>query len=126
MFMCMLWIMKHWPGRQMLYAVLLLALLVRAIAIFQFPDNSDINRYIWEGEIQLSGYNPYLLAPDAEALKHLRNENWQDINFKNIPAIYWPFAQMLFKAGAAISPTNGFLKQSLFSLIWVRFSCCCL
>ena len=57
----------------MLYAVLLMALLVRAIAIFQFPANSNINSYIWEGQIQLSGYNPYLLAPDAEALKHLGN-----------------------------------------------------
>ena len=113
MFMCMLWIMKHWPGRQMLYAVLLMALLVRAIAIFQFPANSDINRYIWEGQIQLSGYNPYLLAPDAEELKHLRNEIWQNINFKNIPAIYWPFAQMLFKAGAAISPTQWFFETIL-------------
>ncbi|MFH0997259.1 MAG: hypothetical protein V1844_17455 [Pseudomonadota bacterium] len=113
MFICMLWIMKHWPGRQMLYAVLLMALLVRAIAIFQFPANSDINRYIWEGEIQLSGYNPYLLAPDAEELKHLRNEIWQNINFKNIPAIYWPFAQMLFKASAAISPTQCFFETIL-------------
>jgi len=113
MFMSMLWIMKLWPGRQMLVAVLLLALLVRVVAIFQFPENSDINRYVWEGEVQLAGYNPYLLAPEAEALKHLRNENWQDINFKNIPAIYWPFAQMLFKAGAAISPTFWFFKTIL-------------
>ena len=113
MFLCMLWIMKHWPGKQMLFAVLVLALLVRVVAIFQFPENSDINRYVWEGEVQLAGYNPYLLAPEAEGLKHLRNENWQDINFKNIPAIYWPFAQMLFKAGAAISPTYWCFKTIL-------------
>jgi hypothetical protein len=113
MFLSMLWIMKHWPGKQMLFAVLLLALLVRVVAIFQFPENSDINRYVWEGEVQLAGYNPYLLAPEAEGLKHLRNENWQDINFKNIPAIYWPFAQMLFKAGAAISPTYWCFKTIL-------------
>jgi hypothetical protein len=113
MFLSMLWIMKNWPGRQMLFAVLLLAVLIRVVAIFQFPANSDINRYIWEGEIQLSGYNPYLLSPDAEELKQLRNENWQDINFKDIPAIYWPFAQMLFKAGAAISPTQWFFETIL-------------
>ena len=113
MFMSMLWIMEHWPGRQMLAAVLLLALLVRVVAIFQFPTNSDINRYVWEGEIQLAGYNPFLFAPEAEELKHLRNENWQSINFKNIPAIYWPFAQILFKAGAAISPTHWFFKSIL-------------
>ncbi len=113
MFLSMLWIMKHWPGKQMLFAVLLLALLVRMVAIFQFPENSDINRYIWEGEVQLAGFNPYLHAPDADELKPLRNENWQDINFKNIPAIYWPFAQMLFKACAAISPTFWFFKSIL-------------
>ena len=113
MFLSMLWILKHWPGKQMLFAVLLLALIVRVGAIFQFPENSDINRYIWEGEVQLAGYNPYLLAPESEKLKHLRNENWQDINFKHIPAIYWPFAQMVFKAGAAISPTFRFFKTIL-------------
>jgi len=113
MFLCMLWIMRHWPGRRMLYAVLLLALLARVVAIFQFPENSDINRYVWEGEIQIAGYNPFLLAPEAEGLKHLRNENWRDINFKYIPAIYWPFAQILFKAGAAISPTHWFFKSIL-------------
>jgi hypothetical protein len=116
MFLSMLWILKHWPGRQMLVAVLLLALLVRVAAIFQFPENSDINRYIWEGKVQLSGYNPYLLAPDAEELKHLRDELWGDINFKSLSAIYWPFAQVLFKAGAAISPTKEF-----FCVILVLF-----
>ena len=113
MFMSMLWIMKHWHGRHMLAAVLLLALLVRVVAIFQFPENSDLSRYIWEGEIQLAGYNPYMFAPDAEALKHLRNENWQDVNFKHIPAIYWPFAQKLFKLGSAISPSHNFFKTIL-------------
>lgn len=113
MFLSMLWIMRHWPGRRMFYAVLLMALLVRVVAIFQFPENSDINRYVWEGEIQIAGYNPFLLAPEAEGLKHLRNENWLDINFKYIPAIYWPFAQILFKAGAAISPTHWFFKSIL-------------
>jgi GT2 family glycosyltransferase len=113
MFVSMLWIMKHWHGRHMLAAVLLLALLVRVVAVFQFPENSDLSRYVWEGEIQLAGYNPYMLAPEAEALKHLRNENWQDINFKHIPAIYWPFAQTLFKLGAAISPSHNFFKTIL-------------
>ncbi len=115
MFLCMLGIMRYWPGKQMLVFVLLLALLVRVIAVFQFPENSDINRYIWEGEIQIAGYNPYLLAPESETLKHLRNENWQDINFKYIPAIYWPFAQILFKLGAAISPSHNFFKAILLT-----------
>ena len=113
MFLCMLWIMRHWPGKQMLFGVLLLALVVRIGAIYQFPENSDINRYIWEGAVQLSGYNPYLLPPESETLKHLRNENWQDINFKHIPAIYWPFAQILFKLGAAVSPSHNFFKALL-------------
>ena len=113
MFLSMLWIMKHWPGRRMLAAVLLLALLVRVGAICQYPENSDINRYIWEGQIQLSGYNPFLYAPESEKLKHLRNEIWEDVNFKNLSAIYWPFAQLLFKVGAAISPTHWFFKSIL-------------
>ncbi|MDO9109813.1 MAG: glycosyltransferase [Desulfatirhabdiaceae bacterium] len=118
MFICMLWIMKYWSGKKMLAAVLLLSLLVKVAMLIQFPDNSDINRYVWEGEIQLSGYNPFVYAPEAEELKHLRNENWEDINFKSLTAIYWPFAQLLFKACAAISPTRWFFNTilSLFSV----------
>jgi hypothetical protein len=110
MFMSMLLLMHQWPGKQLLNAVLIVAILARITAIFQFPAQSDIHRYIWEGEIQLSGYNPFLLAPDAAELESLRNANWQGINHKNIPAIYWPFAQMLFKAGAIISPSPLFFK----------------
>lgn len=113
MFLSMLWIEKSWTGHRMLLAVLLLAVLVRITAIFQFPENSDINRYVWEGEVQLAGFNPYILPPNSEVLAHLRNENWNDVNFKTIPAIYWPFAQILFRMGAAISPTHYFFKSIL-------------
>lgn len=113
MFFCMLWIMKKWHGKNMMIAVLFLALIVRLFTIIQFPTNSDINRYVWEGEIQLAGYNPFIFSPESKELEHLRNQNWKDINHKSMPAIYLPFAQMLFKAGAAISPTHHFFKMML-------------
>ncbi len=113
MFFSMLWIMKKWHGKNMLIAVLFLALIVRLFTIIQFPTNSDINRYVWEGEIQVAGYNPFIFSPESSKLEHLRNQNWKDINHKSMPAIYLPFAQMLFKAGAAISPTHHFFKIML-------------
>jgi len=105
MFTAMIGLWKLWPQSRSLLPLLVIALIVRGAAVIQFPHGDDIHRYIWEGEIQLQGYNPFTLAPKAKALRHLRNENWKEINHKKLSTIYWPAAQLLFKMCAFISPT---------------------
>lgn len=75
------------------------------LLMLPYPAGDDINRYVWEGEIQNAGFNPFELAPNSYELKHLRNENWKGINHKDIPTIYWPVAQILFRITSAISPS---------------------
>ncbi len=101
----MLGLWKWWPNTFPLWPLLLLALVVRGVAIFQFPHGDDIHRYVWEGKIQLKGYNPYEYAPNAKELKPFRDKNWKGINHKKISTIYWPAAQMIFKFCAYISPS---------------------
>lgn len=86
------------------YIVFITAVVSRLLMLY-YPAGDDINRYIWEGEIQNAGYNPFELAPDSKELIPLRNENWKGINHKHIPTIYWPAAQIIFKFIALISPT---------------------
>jgi hypothetical protein len=70
-----------------------------------FPVSDDTYRYLWEGYIQRFGFDPFVLPPNAPALSHLRTALWDLINHRHIPTIYWPAAQLLFKAVAAVSDT---------------------
>lgn len=84
--------------------IFIIALISRSF-LLSYPAGDDIHRYIWEGEIQNEEFNPFELPPDDEKLVHLRNENWKGINHKDIPTIYWPAAQILFKMIAYVSPS---------------------
>lgn len=108
----MLGLWKWWPETRSIWLLLTLALIVRIGAIFQFPNGDDIHRYIWEGEIQQEGFNPFQYAPKAPELNHLRNENWKGINHKKIPTIYWPFSQLMFKSLIKISSSTYLFKTA--------------
>ncbi len=115
MFLTMIGLWQVVKDSRSFYWIIPIAIVVRILMIFQFPESDDIYRYIWEGQIQLEGFNPYTTAPDAEELLPFRNEIWQDINHKSIPTIYWPFAELLFKFLAWLSPSIIFFK-SIFTL----------
>lgn len=65
--------------------------------------SDDLYRYIWDGRVALSGINPYLHAPAADALAHLRDAQiWPQINHPQIPTVYPPGSQALFQLNAWI------------------------
>ncbi|MDP2309262.1 MAG: hypothetical protein Q8P18_24785 [Pseudomonadota bacterium] len=77
--------------------VVLAALLVRLPLLVVAPTLSDdVWRYVWEGQVWRAGENPFVLAPDAPALAHLRDTVWANVNHRQVPSIYPPFAQLLF------------------------------
>lgn len=79
--------------------------LAARLCFIPFPASDDVNRYQWEGRVQLHGFDPYVSSPDAPELIHLRDTAWEDINHKAIPTIYWPAAQLLFAAVARVGPS---------------------
>ena len=92
------WALKQLPGRWFWVG----AIVPRLVLLTMHPGD-DIWRYIWEGHIQLAGFNPYLLAPNAEVLAPLRFSGWAFINHPDHAAIYPPVTQLGFRALAAIS-----------------------
>jgi hypothetical protein len=78
------------------------ALLTR-LALLAMEPGDDIWRYLWEGGIQLQGFSPYALPPDAAALEGLRTPWWPQINHPDTTAIYPPLAQLLFRLHAAVA-----------------------
>jgi hypothetical protein len=91
------------------------ALLARLAFLFADPVLSDdIFRYVWDGRVGFDGINPYVHAPAAEALAHLRDpELWTNINHPEVPTIYPPAAQMLFWLNAALGGGTTLLRLLL-------------
>lgn len=81
------------------------ALAVRAPLLLCAPTLSDdVWRYVWEGRVWLAGFNPFVHAPDAPALAHLRDAAWASVNHRHVPSVYPPLAQALFVALSAGGP----------------------
>jgi alpha-1,6-mannosyltransferase len=89
------------PARQSVRVFWAAAVILR-LAMWPVLPGDDLWRYRWEGMVQLHGFNPYQLAPDAPALESLRNDDWLKINHRNYAAIYPPLTQAIFAAMAAL------------------------
>ncbi|MEM9150578.1 MAG: hypothetical protein AAGB19_09005, partial [Cyanobacteria bacterium P01_F01_bin.3] len=87
------------------------AIVPRIILLSMYPGD-DIWRYLWEGHIQNLGFNPYLLAPDADVLIPLRFDWWGEINHSHLAGIYPPITQLGFRLLAAMSPSVLLFKSA--------------
>jgi alpha-1,6-mannosyltransferase len=68
--------------------------------------SNDLYRYRWDGRVQLAGYNPYLVHPSDPALAGLRdprNRNEMRMPAVEIPTIYPPLAEILFRETARVA-----------------------
>ena len=83
-------------SRRALLAALGIAVVWRIALVAAPPFNDDVNRYVWEGRIQLHGGNPYLWSdrPQMEKWLPLRDEIFDGINHRHMPAVYPPLFQL--------------------------------
>jgi len=80
-----------------LHGALVLAVAWRVALVFAPPLlSNDVNRYVWEGRVQVHGGNPYAWRdrPDAPRWEGLRDAVWQGLNHKDYPAVYPPLFQL--------------------------------
>lgn len=106
------WVCRRPAGP--LWPLLGLALLFRLTLLVSAPSLSDdIYRYIWDGRVQLAGINPYLHAPEAPAVAHLRDGLYNGINHKGVSTIYPPLAQFFFLLVCALHPGLLAMKGAL-------------
>ncbi|MGF1678172.1 MAG: glycosyltransferase [Candidatus Methylacidiphilales bacterium] len=87
------------------------ALLARLVLLPMVPGD-DIWRYLWEGMIQWHGHCPYTTPPSSVILEGLRTDYWAQINHRDIPAIYPPVVQWIFKWLSAVSQEVWLFKGS--------------
>ncbi len=83
--------------------ILVVAIVLRALLLPLPPTLSDDTlRYVWDGKVVRSGFNPYLLAPEAPELAPLRDDRWQRMPHRQVPTVYPPLALALFSAASAL------------------------
>ena len=96
-----------------LHIVIVFSVLMRGFFLPTEPSLSDdIYRYIWDGQIQQQGINPYIYSPDNTKTAFLRQQSriYEYINNKSIQTVYPPLMQMFFLSVTTISN----------NLIWMK------
>jgi len=105
----MLGLRNSWPPNWKLMPIVVLAVVSRCF-LLPLDHSDDLNRYLWEGRVQLHAINPYALSPQDPRLAPIRDVVWQGINHKEFTSIYGPLAQLVFRACVSIRYSELFLK----------------
>jgi len=66
--------------------------------------STDIHRYRWDGHVQQAGWNPYLVRPDDPRLVPLRDANWSTMPGPEMPTIYPPVAELVYRLAWRVLP----------------------
>ncbi len=104
------------PGRLRLRWVVVVAVLVRLAMLPVVPSLSDdIYRYVWDGRVQLAGFNPYDHAPDSPVLDGVAYADRGKVNHPAVRTIYPPLAEEICYGVAAVHEGMGGVKV-LFGL----------
>ena len=66
--------------------------------------SDDLQRYRWEAKVQAAGWNPYAIAPNDPRLAPLRDKYYEIMPGRELPAIYPPAAELVFRAAWKFLP----------------------
>jgi len=88
--------------------VLWVAILVRVILI-PLPSytSNDMSRYLFDGQVVLSGFDPYSVTHEAPALQFQRTRWQPPVEHAKYVTIYPPLALVIFSASASFGPEFG-------------------
>jgi len=109
-------VLRHATSRHATLIVIGIAAAMRLAFVFNHPVlSSDIYRYVWDGQVQTAGINPYRYVPTDPALKTLRDTKvFPLINRANYAhTIYPPAAQVIFAAVGGFTGTVVGMKLAM-------------
>ncbi len=101
-----LYAFEHSPkSRSALWIIMAGAVLFRLTLYSLTPSlSTDIQRYRWDGRVQNAGWNPYSVPPDDPRLAYLRDPGWAIMPGPEIPSMYPPLSQLVFRFTARFLP----------------------
>jgi len=103
-------------SRRALWLALGVGIVWRGVLVVGPPlISDDINRYVWEGRIQLHGGNPYAWRdrPEAEKWQPLRDAVWEGINHRDYTAVYPPLWQLAGRLAVGVHDSVQAMKAFL-------------
>jgi len=112
-----------WQDGLTMRHVLVGAVLARLVFFPLLPSLSDdAFRYVWDGLIQIEGFNPYLYLPTDEALATYRKRPvFEALNSARYYSVYPPLSQLLFAVGGLFGEggwrTSYYVIKGLFVLM---------
>jgi hypothetical protein len=77
--------------------------------------STDVNRYVWEGRIQVHGGNPYAWSdrPESPRWLRLRDAVYEGLNHKDYTAVYPPLFVLATRAVVAVHDSVAAMKAFL-------------
>ncbi len=75
--------------------------------------DSDMVRYLWDGRVQLLGYNPYGFVPSNPAMAHTHTEQTARMPSRHDRTPYPPAAQLFFRLVVSMSDSTLAMKLAL-------------
>ena len=109
-------VLQRRPAPRAIWIVLFVAVAMRLPPLLAPPFlSSDMYRYVWDGEVQNAGFNPYRYIPADPALASLRDSTvYPQISRADYArTIYPPTAQIVFRAVTAIDPSVLAMKLAM-------------
>jgi hypothetical protein len=107
------WREPHAP-RKLLGAAFLLAVAFRVpLAMPLVGADSDMVRYVWDGRVQILGYNPYVVLPSDPAMSATHTAET-----RQMPSLHWhtpypPGAQLFFRLVVGLHDSPRAMKLAL-------------
>jgi len=101
-----LYALEHTRDNGAVRWLVLLAALAFRLTLFPHPPSlsTDLHRYRWDGHIQNEGWNPYQVAPTDPRLAPLRDSGWSVMPAPEIPTMYPPLSELIFRATWRVLP----------------------
>ena len=79
--------------------------------------SDDLNRYVWEGRVQVHGGNPYRWSdrPESPRWLALRDGVWEGVSHKEYTAVYPPLFQLACRAVVAVHDSFSAMKAFMIA-----------
>jgi alpha-1,6-mannosyltransferase len=127
LYLVAVWVVLNRPVNRWTFAIILVcAAACRLVCLFSPPFlSTDIFRYVWDGQVQAAGINPYRYIPADAHLAFLRDlDIYPHINRRTYAhTIYPPGAQMLFLLITRMGASVRWMKAGMVGLealtIWI-------
>jgi len=107
------WRERHAPQRLLLVAFAVAVAVRLPLAIPPVGADSDMVRYVWDGRVQLLGYNPYLVLPADPAMAATHTDETRNMPSARARTPYPPGAQLFFRLVVGLHDSSIAMKLAL-------------